>query len=241
MINSRTIWTFAIGLSILAHFVIFALFYEGGRSYGDDGYLEVELSLEEPKRDQQTQTKQALPAPPRQEVMPPIPEPTELIPMDIDLTPTIDIAPEDFLDLPEISLDVQNLNDSFEPLGDSNNIFFGTGPTDESVRKKGTESVESNYLKRVSTRIHRFKHYPREARIAKQEGTVVIQLTLDSDGRVQDKNITSSSGIDLLDEAALQLITKADPFPKFPSALVKRVGTQLKFSTAINYKLSDTE
>ncbi len=241
MINSRTIWTFAIGLSILAHFVIFALFYEGGRSYGDDGYLEVELSLEEPKRDPQTQTKQALPAPPRQEVMSPIPEPTELIPMDIDLTPTIDISPEDFLDLPEISLDVQNLNDSFDPLGDSNNIFFGTGPTDESASKKGTESVESNYLKRVSARIHRFKQYPREARIAKQEGTVVIQLTIDSAGRVQDKDITSSSGIDLLDEAALQIITKADPFPKFPSALVKRVGTQLKFSTAINYKLSDTE
>ncbi|MYC26208.1 MAG: energy transducer TonB [Gammaproteobacteria bacterium] len=241
MINSRTIWTFAIGLSILAHIVVFALFYEGGRSYGDDGYLEVELSLEEPKRDQQTQTKQALPAPPRQGVMPPIPEPTELIPMDIDLTPTIDISPEDLLDLPEISLDVQNLNDSFDPLGDSNNIFFGTGPTDESARKKGKESVESNYLKRVSARIHRFKRYPREARIAKQEGTVVMQLTLDSEGKVQDKNITSSSGIDLLDEAALQIITKADPFPKFPSALVKRVGTQLKFSTAINYKLSDAE
>ena len=68
-----------------------------------------------------------------------------------------------------------------------------------------------------------------------------MQLTLDSEGKVQDKNITSSSGIDLLDEAALQIITKADPFPKFPSALVKRVGTQLKFSTAINYKLSDAE
>lgn len=241
MINSRTIWTFAIGLSILAHCVVFAVFYEGGQSYGDDGYLEVELSLEEPKRDQQTQTKQALPAPPRQEVVPPMPEPTELIPIDIDLTPTIDISPEDFSELPEISLDVQNLNDSFDPLGDSNSIYFGTGPTDESARKKGSESVESNYLKRVSTRIHRFKLYPREARIAKQEGTVVIELTLDSDGRVQDKNITSSSGIDLLDEAALQIITKADPFPKFPSALVKKIGSQLKFSTAINYKLSDSD
>ena len=220
MINSRTIWTFAIGLSILAHFVVFAMFYEGGRSYGDDGYLEVELSLEEPKRDQQTQTKQALPAPPRQEVMPQMPEPIELIPLDIDLSPTIDISPEDFSKLPELSLDVQSLNDSFDPLGDSNSIFFGTGPTDESARKKGSESVESNYLKRVSARIHRFKRYPREARIAKQEGTVVIQLILDSDGKVQDKSITTSSGIDLLDEEALQIITKADPFPKFPSALV---------------------
>lgn len=241
MINSRTIWTCAIGLSILAHFVVFALFYEGGKSYGDDGYLEVELSLEEPKRDQQTQTKQALPAPPRQEVMPPMPEPIELIPIDIDLTPTIDISPEHVSELPEVSLEFQNLNDLIDPLGESNTIFFGTGPTDESARKKGSETVESNYMKRVSARIHRFKQYPRQARITKQEGTVVIQLTIDSDGRVQDKDITSSSGIDLLDEAALQLITKADPFPKFPSALVKKIGTRLKFSTSINYKLSDAE
>lgn len=241
MINSRTIWTCAIGLSILAHFFVFALFYEGGKSYGDDGYLEVELSLEEPKRDQQTQTKQVLPALPRQEVIPPLPEPTELIPPDIDLKPTIDISQEYSSELPEISLDVQNLNDLIEPFGESNTIFFGSGPTDESARKKGSESVESNYLKRVSARIHRFKLYPREARIAKQEGTVVIQLTLDSDGSVQDKNITSSSGIDLLDEQALQIITKADPFPKFPSALVKKIGNRLKFSTSINYKLSDAE
>lgn len=241
MINSRTIWTFAIGLSILAHLVVFAMFYEGGQSYGDDGYLEVELSLEEPKRDPQTQTKRELPAPTRQELMPPAPEPIELIPIDMDLSPTIDISPEDLSEMPEISLDVQHLNDSFDPLGDSNSIYFGTGPTDASARKKGSESVEGNYLKRVSARIHRFKMYPREARIAKQEGTVVIQLTLDSEGRVQDKNITSSSGIDLLDEAALQIITKADPFPKFPSALVKKIGNQLKFSTAINYKLSESE
>ena len=241
MINSRTIWTFAIGMSILAHFVVFAMFFEGGKSYGDDGYLEVELSLEEPKKDQQTQIKQALPAPPRQEVVPPIPEPAELIPVDIDLTPTIDIFKEDFSELPEISLEVQNLNDSFDQFGDSNSDFLGTGLSDESARKKGSESVESNYLKRVSARIHRFKRYPREARIAKQEGTVVIQLTLDSDGSVHDKNITSSSSIELLDKAALQIITKADPFPKFPSALVKRVGSQLKFSTAINYKLSDSD
>lgn len=241
MIKAKTIWTCAIGLSILAHLFVFTLFYQGGTNFGDDGYLEVELSLEETKKDQRTQTKQALPAPPRLDSTPTMPEQIEMVPVEIDLTPTIDIVPEDIAELPEISLDIQNLTDSYDPMGDSTTIYFGTGTTDESAKRKGTESLESNYLKRVSARIHRFKQYPREARLAKQQGTVVIQLTLDSDGKVRDKKITSSCGIDVLDDEALQIIARAEPLPKFPTALVKKVGTELKFSTSINFKLSDSE
>ena len=241
MINPKTIWTFAIGLSLIAHFLVFTLFYQGGRDVGDEGYLEVELSLEEPKKDQRTQTKQALPAPPRMDSIPPRPDPVEIVPIEIDLSPTIDVSPEDISELPEVSLDVQNLTDSIDPMGNSNSIFFGTGITDESARDRGSKSIENNYLKRVSTRIHKFKQYPREARIAKQEGSVVVQLTLNADGSVRDKDITSSSGVELLDEEALQIFSRAEPFPKFPSALVEKIGTQLKFSTSINFKLSDSE
>lgn len=241
MINAKTIWTCAIGLSILAHFVVFTLFYEGGTNFGDDGYLEVELSLEEPKKDQRTQTKQALPAPPRLESAPTMPEQIEMDPIEIDLTPTIEMTPDDIAELPEFSLDIQNFTDSYDPMGDSTTIYFGTGNTDESAKRKGAETLESNYLKRVSARIHRFKQYPREARLAKQEGSVVIQLTLDANGKVKDKKITSSSGIDLLDDEALQIIARAEPLPKFSAALVEKIGTQLKFSTSINFKLSDSE
>ena len=241
MINSRTIWTAAVGLSVVAHLVIFTLFYQSGSSHGDDGYLEVELSLEEPKKDQRTQTKQALPAPSTVELMPTMPELTDVFPPDLDLSPSMDIPPQDIPQLPIISVEFENLTDSFDTFGDSNSIFFGTNATDESASRRGTESLEQNYLKRVSARIHRFKQYPREARIAKQEGTVIIKLTLNADGSVQDKKITSSSGIDLLDDEALQIMARAEPLPKFPSALVKKIGPQLKFSTSINFKLSDSE
>ena len=241
MIDSKIIWTCAIGLSIIAHSVVFTLFYQGSTSYGDDGYLEVDLSLEEPKNDQRTQTKQELPAPARLETMPTMPEQIDEVPIDIDLHPTIDTSPEVMTELPEISLDIQNLTDSMDTMGDSSTFFVGTSTTDASASRRGTETLENKYLKRVSARIHKFKQYPREARVAKQEGTVVVQITLDSEGNVRDTKITSSSGIDLLDDEALQIISRAEPLPQFPTALVKKIGTQLKFSTSINFKLSDSE
>lgn len=217
------------------------LFYQNSTNHGDDGYLEVELSLEEPKKDQRTEIKQSLPAPPKMATIPTMPKPIEVVPFDIDFTPTIDISPEELSELPELSLEIENFTDSFDTLGDSNTLFYGTSTSDESARDRGTESVENKYLKRVSARIHRFKRYPREARVAKQEGTVIIQLTLNADGSVLDKKISTSSNIDLLDEEAMAIMERADPLPKFPTALIEKIGTQLKFSTSINFKLSDSE
>ena len=217
------------------------LFYQSGSDHGDDGYLEVELSLENPKKDQRTQTKQSLPAPPKLDVLPRMPEQVEIEPLDLDFTPKIDISPEEASELPELTLEIDDFADSFDPLGESNTLFYGTGITEESAQDRGKESIENNYLKRVSARIHRFKQYPREARVAQQEGSVVIQLTLNSDGSVRDKSIKTSSGIDLLDEEAIAIIERAEPLPKFPKALVEKIGTHLKFSTSINFRLGDAE
>lgn len=241
MIHSKTIWTIAIALSVIAHFVIFMLYYQSATDHGDDGYLEVELSLENPKNDERTQTKQSLPAPPKLHALPKMPETVEIEPFDLDFTPTIDISPEEVSELPALSLEVESFTDSFDTLGESTTLFYGSSTSDESARSSGKDSVENNYLKRVSTRIHRFKQYPREARIAKIEGTVIMQLTLKSDGSVRDKKITTSSDIDIFDAEALAIIERAEPFPKFPTALVEKIGSQLKFSTSINFKLSESE
>lgn len=241
MVNAKAIWSLAIGLSIAIHFVIVVLFYQDSINHGDDGYLEVELSLDDPKDDPSTQTKLELPAPPQFESFPTMPEHLEIVPPEIDLTPTLDLAPESLSELPAISLDIDYTVDSFDVLGDASTIKFGTGVTEESARQKGSESVETNYLKRVSAHIHRFKIYPREARVAKQEGTVIVQLTLNEDGSVQAKNVTSSSGVEMLDEEALKIVSRADPLPKFPSALVEIIGTELTISTAINFKLNDSD
>jgi protein TonB len=62
----------------------------------------------------------------------------------------------------------------------------------------------------------RFKRYPTAARGA--VGKTSLRFVLDRDGRVIDVQITKSSGNNLLDQEALAIMRRANPFPKFPAA-----------------------
>lgn len=50
--------------------------------------------------------------------------------------------------------------------------------------------------------------YPLESRRKREQGTVVMMLTLGFDGRVADISVTRSSGFDRLDQAALSAVRK---------------------------------
>lgn len=50
--------------------------------------------------------------------------------------------------------------------------------------------------------------YPMESRRKREEGTVVLRLLIDSEGRVADISVAESSGFTRLDQAALQAIRK---------------------------------
>jgi protein TonB len=65
-------------------------------------------------------------------------------------------------------------------------------------------------------RLGRFKKYPPAARSRGTEGQVLIAFTVDSQGRVLDANVASSSGSSLLDRAALKAIKDAQPLPPPP-------------------------
>jgi protein TonB len=50
--------------------------------------------------------------------------------------------------------------------------------------------------------------YPRHARRMGQEGTVLVQARLDSEGNVQQLRVVSTSGFELLDESALKAVRR---------------------------------
>jgi len=62
----------------------------------------------------------------------------------------------------------------------------------------------------------RFKRYPPAARGA--VGKTTLRFMLDRDGKVIDVQITKSSGNNVLDQEALAIMRRANPFPKFPAA-----------------------
>jgi len=64
--------------------------------------------------------------------------------------------------------------------------------------------------------LQRFKPYPLAAHGA--SGTVMVQFELDRAGEVISSKVTKSSGNQLLDREALEILHRASPFPAFPTA-----------------------
>jgi protein TonB len=71
-----------------------------------------------------------------------------------------------------------------------------------------------NYLQR---RIRDKLVYPAPARRAGIQGVAEVTFTIHEDGKVSDVTIRKSSGHAVLDDAAIQTIIAAAPFPKPPA------------------------
>jgi protein TonB len=79
--------------------------------------------------------------------------------------------------------------------------------------------TRKDFLQLVKMRIEAMKTYPDQARKRNQQGVVVIEFELEKGGRIRAANVRKSSGVDLLDQAAVQAVQKAAPFPRAPEGL----------------------
>lgn len=64
----------------------------------------------------------------------------------------------------------------------------------------------------ILRRVEELKRYPREARLERAQGRVVVRVVIREDGSVADATIATSSGFASLDQAALDLMRQAGPF-----------------------------
>ena len=67
--------------------------------------------------------------------------------------------------------------------------------------------------------IARFQRYPRSAERQHLQGTVRTGFSMDRDGRVLSVWVRTSSGQQVLDQAAIDTIRRAQPLPRIPAAL----------------------
>ena len=70
------------------------------------------------------------------------------------------------------------------------------------------------YPAQVLAWIERHKRYPSRASDRRLEGEAVVALTLDRRGQLRRVELIQSSGHGLLDEAALEAVQRANPFPR---------------------------
>ena len=79
-----------------------------------------------------------------------------------------------------------------------------------------SEAGSNAYNALVFGHLQRFKRYPLAAHGA--SGTVQVRFVLNRAGDVMESTVTKSSGNQVLDREALEILHRASPFPAFPVA-----------------------
>ena len=101
-------------------------------------------------------------------------------------------------------------NGTGDTLGADNNISTGSTSVAES-QPEPTESI-GDIAGRFAARVEANKKYPSMAIRMDQQGVVMVYATLSADGNLLDCGVSSSSGYDNLDKAALKAVASSCPF-----------------------------
>lgn len=74
------------------------------------------------------------------------------------------------------------------------------------------------YGKSVMEQVSSKVEYPKMAKMRHQEGAVVLQIAVESNGKPASTTVEKSSGVQSLDDAAVAAVAAAAPFPAPPEA-----------------------
>ncbi|MFZ5629963.1 MAG: energy transducer TonB [Spirochaetota bacterium] len=107
----------------------------------------------------------------------------------------------------------------------------------------GEQRVQKvNYEMLLASRIERQRYYPQRARQLRQEGQPVVRMVIDTMGNITHLAIENTSGVSLLDETALDIVRRAQPFPAPPAeyseVLRKRGDNRMIFRAPIRFTLA---
>jgi protein TonB len=97
-----------------------------------------------------------------------------------------------------------------------------------------TSNAVPTWKTQVVALLERKKRYPESAQSRRQQGVAQVLFSLDRQGRVVDSRIVRSSGASALDEEALALLRRAQPFPPPPPELP---GQRVDLSVPIRFNL----
>ncbi|EFO6221474.1 energy transducer TonB [Campylobacter jejuni] len=109
--------------------------------------------------------------------------------------------------------------------------------TQTIVSGNAKEQVKS-YQALLMAHLTKFKKYPQEAIMQKQEGVVRIRVSIDESGNVLSKELKKSCPYAALNDEALSLFKRASPLPKPPKEMLKN-GDKISFVVPIDYNIKD--
>ncbi|EPP2122157.1 energy transducer TonB family protein [Campylobacter jejuni] len=109
--------------------------------------------------------------------------------------------------------------------------------TQTIVSGNAKEQVKS-YQALLMAHLTKFKKYPQEAIMQKQEGVVRIRVSIDESGNVLSKELKKSCPYAALNDEALSLFKRASPLPKPAKEMLKN-GDKISFVMPIDYNIKD--
>lgn len=96
------------------------------------------------------------------------------------------------------------------------------------------DAARKGYADRLARAIAQHKQYPRVAQMRGWQGETIVDLKLDRNGGVLATKIERSSGFEVLDKQALEMVRKAAPFPAPPEILKSDV---FNIQVPVSFKL----
>jgi periplasmic protein TonB len=107
-----------------------------------------------------------------------------------------------------------------------------------AAAKQGLSSKPSQaaltWQKAVALHLNKHKKYPTEARLRGEQGVALVSYSIDRSGKVTAARLDKSSGSTLLDQAALDALNRASPFPAPPAELAE---VTFKFAQPIQFRI----
>ena len=94
-------------------------------------------------------------------------------------------------------------------------------PVTAQRAKGGAPHIEPSWQSSLMRHLQRYKRYPSEAQARSEQGVVLLSFSIDRSGHVLARRVARSSGFAALDEAAMAMITRADPLPAFPASMAE--------------------
>lgn len=89
-------------------------------------------------------------------------------------------------------------------------------------------------MDRLRAAISQNREYPRQARRKKKQGTAKVSFTIDASGSISQVKLLSSSGVGVLDEAAMNAVRRVGKFEPFPDTFTE--GSR-KISVPVSFEL----
>ena len=92
-------------------------------------------------------------------------------------------------------------------------------PAEPYQAQVNTQHANAQYGALLAQEISKYKQYPVLAKKTRQQGNIILKVQITSLGKLIDAQIYQSSGYELLDNQAIDMVKKATPFSQPPATL----------------------